>query len=588
VFPLTSLACLLYLAFSNRLSAAVIMHVNAEAASNAIFQPIHNANFLALPLGIQGRARTLSEGIFYPAGLAIAGALLWSIGVNGATTAAKFVAVAFALVFILNNVGVGVLFLPTLIASVRSGAVPLAELAGRIAALPAAATDRVRELLRSPLPELRLDGIALSRWLGPAHVADDLVALAAHPDPATGRALVGLALADRGPWVRGFVDTALEQDDRSSMIAIQVLLAHRQAPSARQAELVRSANPSVAILARMLVEQAGPDAAFERLAPLLRRPQAASDAVEAIVAARREDHARILIAALPAVPAGQQRQALEFLRLAQTDLPAASWPILGRFTRQRDPRVRSAAMALLGRCRHRAALRMLSRGLVDWSPPVRRHAAEALAAQGDGAVGILRQRLLALTLGSTEAAGALAAIDSKPARHALIDALESLHREARDNTRILARCGAIAHAEPWLKLAICARDHEARLAEIALAVLRGSLQHHVFGHVRDALASNDRRRRANAFEILAALPRSGPVAEAVATLRFLLFEGAFGGHEAEAPERFDAAATLALARRSRSRWVREAARVVAARTAADPEPAPPPDAGMPWSTGAAR
>ena len=93
VFPLTSLICFLGLAFSNKLGAAVIAHVNAEAASNAIFQPVHNANFLALPLRIQGRARTLAEGIFYPSGLAIAGAVLWWLDTTGAIAAAEFIAV---------------------------------------------------------------------------------------------------------------------------------------------------------------------------------------------------------------------------------------------------------------------------------------------------------------------------------------------------------------------------------------------------------------------------------------------------------------------------------------------------------------
>ena len=131
VFPVASLVCLVYLAFSNRLSAAVITHVNAEAASNAVFQPIHNANFLALPLGIQGRARTLAEGVFYPAGLAIAGVVLLSTDRSGAVATAEFVAILFALAFILLNVGVGLLFQPTLIASVRSGVVPLTDIASR-------------------------------------------------------------------------------------------------------------------------------------------------------------------------------------------------------------------------------------------------------------------------------------------------------------------------------------------------------------------------------------------------------------------------------------------------------------------------
>jgi hypothetical protein len=112
VFPLTSLACLVSLAFSNKLSVAVITHINAEAASNAVFQPVHNANFLALPLGIQGRARTLSEGVFYPAGLAIAGGILSWMGRSGAVATAEFIAILFALAFILLNIGVGLLSSP--------------------------------------------------------------------------------------------------------------------------------------------------------------------------------------------------------------------------------------------------------------------------------------------------------------------------------------------------------------------------------------------------------------------------------------------------------------------------------------------
>jgi hypothetical protein len=197
---------------------------------------------------------------------------------------------------------------------------------------------------------------------------------------------------------------------------------------------------------------------------------------------------------------------------------------------------------------------------------VRRRASEGLAAQGDGAVDVLCQQLLALTRGSAEAAGALSGMRSRRARRALIGSLQRLRREAFDNARLLGRFAAVPKVEPWLGLATCAHDHEARVVDIAFAVLRGSLQRHVFGHVRDALRSPDRRLRASAFEILAALPRSGAVTEAVETLKALLFEGAFGEQEAERAERFDGRAVLALARGVRDPWVREAARIVEART----------------------
>jgi hypothetical protein len=584
VFPLTSLACLVYLAFSNKLSAAVITHINAEAASNAVFQPVHNANFLALPLGIQGRARTLSEGVFYPAGLAIAGGILSWMGRSGAVATAEFIAILFALAFILLNIGVGLLFQPTLIASVRSGVVPLADIASRIVGLSAAATDRVREFLHNPLPGLRLDGIALSRWLGPHRVAADLLALAAHPDGATRRAVVRLAIEDNGPWVRRLVDAAFDHDDHFAMVALQVMLAHHEAPPARQAvRLAQSSNPSIAAYACLLSEGADPSAAFGRLGLLLHHPQVASDVIEGIVAAGRRDCAAVLVAALPAAPPDQQQHGLEFLRLTQAPVSAESWRVLGRFARHHDLRVRTEAMALLGQCRHRAGLRALRRGLVDWSPRVRRRASEGLAAQGDGAVDVLCQQLLALTRGSAEAAAALSAIRSRRARRALIGSLQRLRREARDNVRLLGRFAAVPKVEPWLGLATCAHDHERRVVEIAFAVLRGSLQRHVFGHVRAALASPDRRLRASAFEVLAALPRSGSVTEAIETLKVLLFEGNFGEHETEPAERFDGRATLALARRARDPWLRAAARIIETQTSGA-GPRPPPLPGLRHTT----
>jgi CRP-like cAMP-binding protein len=579
VFPMTSLACFLYLAFSNKLSAALITHLNADAASNAIFLPIHTANFLALPLGVQGRARTLSEGIFYPAGLAIAGVLLWSMDITEGTTGVEFVAVLFTFVFILINVGVGVLFLPTLVASVRSGVVPLADLAGRIVALPPAARDRVREFLRSALPELRLDGIALSRWLGPTHVADDLVALASQPDVPTRRALVRLAAEADAQWVRRFVDAACGRDDRSSMVALQVMLARRQLLSAeRVAPLLRSTNPSVMALARLLIEGSDPTTARASLAPMLRDPQVGADLIEAVVSAGRTDLTGIIVAALPTAPAEQQRQGLAFLQLHRIQMTPSQWRLVGRFVRHREPRVRAEAVALLGGCQHRAALSALSRSLGDRSPLVRTRAAGALAIQGDHAIDPLRRRLVPITLGSTEAAGALSRMDTVRARGTLSESLRHLRYDVRENARLLGHLAAAPEPGPWLGLATCSRDHDARIIEFGLAVLCRSLPRHVFGYVRDALHSEDRCLRANAFEVLASLTRSGLVAEAIEVLRVVLFEASPNArHAAKRTERFDPRATLALARASADPWVRAAARIFERRVlGAGFEPAPVP------------
>jgi hypothetical protein len=197
VFPLTSLSGLICLVFSPRLVAAVAVHINIEAASNALFLPIANANYVPLPLGLQGRARTLSEGIFYPIGLALAGAVLWTAHPTAALPLAEFAALIFAGVFILVSAAIGFLFVPTLRANVGSGLITPDR---TITPDPAAArAPRVSALLQSREPELRLLGLMLAQHLDPRALEDELRALARRSDQATRTALARLIAAAPGP-----------------------------------------------------------------------------------------------------------------------------------------------------------------------------------------------------------------------------------------------------------------------------------------------------------------------------------------------------------------------------------------------------
>ena len=156
VFPLTSLLCFLGLAFSNKLGVAVIAHVNAEAASNAIFQPVHNANFLALPLRIQGRRARLPRGSSTRAASRSPGQSSGGWIRREPSPRPSSSRVVFTLVFILINVGVGVLFLPTLIANVGSGLARPAQIRRR-----GAAAHRVSGRCSGHArPERRLVGLA--------------------------------------------------------------------------------------------------------------------------------------------------------------------------------------------------------------------------------------------------------------------------------------------------------------------------------------------------------------------------------------------------------------------------------------------
>lgn len=70
VFPLSTVASLGALLASFRLPAAILMNVNGNAVSNAIFEPVKTMNYTALPHRVLGRARMLADGVFYPGGIA--------------------------------------------------------------------------------------------------------------------------------------------------------------------------------------------------------------------------------------------------------------------------------------------------------------------------------------------------------------------------------------------------------------------------------------------------------------------------------------------------------------------------------------
>ena len=177
VFPLLSLGGLIFLVLSPRLLAAVVVHVNIEAVSNAVFLPIGNANHVPLRLGNPRAGAHPLRGHLLPDRSRLAGAVLWSADPEAGVLQVEFAALVFAGLFVLLGAGVGLLFLPTLHANLGSTLIRPGQAAGP----PARDAGAVRALLQSREAELRLLGLALARQLGPEGLEDDLLALAGGP-----------------------------------------------------------------------------------------------------------------------------------------------------------------------------------------------------------------------------------------------------------------------------------------------------------------------------------------------------------------------------------------------------------------------
>ena len=122
IFPLTTLLSLCGLFCFWGLPAAVVMHMNANAVSNAIFEPVKTLNYAAIPYRMLGQVRMLVEGVIYPAGIALSGiGLMWLQSMAEPRTT-LMVTLCLAALFAVVCGGVGAGFLPSLLRSLRQRA----------------------------------------------------------------------------------------------------------------------------------------------------------------------------------------------------------------------------------------------------------------------------------------------------------------------------------------------------------------------------------------------------------------------------------------------------------------------------------
>jgi CRP-like cAMP-binding protein len=165
-FPLATVAALVALQSFWILPIAVLVHVNANAVSNAIFEPVKNLNYAALPFRMLGPVRMLVEGVVYPAGVALSGAALLWVQTACEPNAVLAVAIVLSMLFATASGLVGVAFLPSLLRSLRLRAVTPAEYSNSAPGRRFSRSD-VRYLLLHPDPEARRFGRDLARRLAP-------------------------------------------------------------------------------------------------------------------------------------------------------------------------------------------------------------------------------------------------------------------------------------------------------------------------------------------------------------------------------------------------------------------------------------
>lgn len=114
LFPLGSLVTLIGLVHARGTVTAVVAHLHTEAVSNGLFDPVHNANFVVLPVQHHPPVRAVTEGLAYPAGMAAGGLVLLAAESNGLQLI-EATAQGVALMFVMVGIAIGVQLVPTLL-----------------------------------------------------------------------------------------------------------------------------------------------------------------------------------------------------------------------------------------------------------------------------------------------------------------------------------------------------------------------------------------------------------------------------------------------------------------------------------------
>ena len=109
VFPATTLLSLLGGLWQLQMPAGIAMHINGDAVSNAVFDPVRTLNYSAIPARYLGRVRTLGDGICYPAGFALAGLFMLLTLDHLADGQLIGFALAVAAVFTAINLAIGLM-----------------------------------------------------------------------------------------------------------------------------------------------------------------------------------------------------------------------------------------------------------------------------------------------------------------------------------------------------------------------------------------------------------------------------------------------------------------------------------------------
>lgn len=591
LFPLTSFACLLALLVQPRIGWAILAHVNTEAVSNGVFEPVNATNYGALPIRVHGRARTLADGIFYPVGMAFAGLVLTFLPATDAVFRATLLALIASLFFVALNVIIARSYLPTLLRQLRHGVAGRDRPAAKRAPTSYTASE-LAQLIGGRSKSERQLGIELieaaasrSATAMPASIVPSLIGMAPRLDDKEWVRVAQLL----GHLKRQHLSTELAKAIDSEELESIELVATAHLFADLPMQHIRSAAAPGSFLAALLtlaVDRPSTEAAVPGLREWLGN-QAVRNRVATVV---RAGSANVLHRIIEQPLVLQHRELKTALLTALAALPADAapgtlHPFIDDLRNSPLPQHRAAALRLMAHsiaamrteppeaaadARFRGLLGLAWPALADPNRVVRAAAIDVLLQEPKRAIARIaaRGRLTDPALPADRARGLielLATVGNRPARRLLRQLIAALATGAERDAVLLQRL-AQNGAPELAPLRAAVLDHAQRLTELLFAGLAALGDGKRAGQLSEALREVDARLRAGTIDGLASLRHGILARRFIPLLEQLHLESGAGSNPRGEPS--TQAELLALLATTGDRWLRAAMALVRAGNAA--------------------
>jgi len=516
IYPITTFLSFVGLGTQGSLMAAMACNFNTNGIEDSINQPIQSLNYNAVPYDLVGRIRTISNGLFYSLGLAMAGILLWGLDQFSPSQIAQL-GMGLSLLFLIIRYGMGKSYLQSLLSLLRSGSSQLGNGGLGLTPLPKLpkhCQTEVIQLLTSEETQNQILGLSLASCLKSAQQFLPYVEpLFVHDQPDLHHPLIQFFQRSPHPQMLKFLERFLQSENqRVRLLALEAIIASKYQLNNEQLETLHQ-NPNLqqkALLCVASIEAKSKSSQIQQTCKIFWNTPLDETTKLTLIRAIRSTKNRQFIPYLQMLLKDASlevtRQGLDVLALLARPGEQGVGELAATTTQLAnvDPLSKAVAFKVMGVIKSPNLLLDVAMGLQHSSLAVRLWAATALANYGEASLKVARIYLYSPRYEVVEMAIAtIAKVGTRHALNLLYDFLKPDYQGVAQTRTWLKSIPRRAPYGQFLKTIL--EDYQKRIIRRVFYVLSVLDRQNTIKQIQPLLTSTDPRLRANALETLMSL-----------------------------------------------------------------------------------